>query len=156
MGRPPNQLAAGREARELLARTLPGSRRGSVKAHLHRAEAIARLVWRRWHLGPRQWQVKHLRWYLSVHATRQQPSTAYRHWLTIRALVHALGRAEQWLPHLSGPWVRPTGEPGTLRNGRPPKLPAVVQQTSTNRNEYVPREVHFTTGGAKSVVTPNE
>ena len=48
--------------------------------------------------------------------------TRYRHWLTVRALVHALGRQDHWLPHLQGPWLRPTGRTGRLKAGRPPKL----------------------------------
>ena len=139
MGRPANQYVAGREARQLLVRTLPGSRRGTVKAHLRRAESIAQLIWRRWNVGPRQWQAKHLRWYLTTHALNQQPSTAYRDWLTIRALAHALGQADNWLHHLQGSWIRPTGQSGALQTGRPPKLPATAQHTRSNVSAIMSR-----------------
>ncbi|MCA9860888.1 MAG: hypothetical protein KC438_14260, partial [Thermomicrobiales bacterium] len=66
MSRPANQQAAAGMAKAMLVRRLPGSRHGSVRAHLQRAERIAESIWRRWQVGPHQWQVKHLRWYLSV------------------------------------------------------------------------------------------
>lgn len=123
MSRPANQQAAAGMAKAMLVRRLPGSRHGSVRAHLQRAERIAESIWRRWQVGPHQWQVKHLRWYLSVPASPFTPSTRYRYWLTIRNLVHALGRGEHWLVQLQGPWIRPTGQSGELKSGRPAKLP---------------------------------
>jgi hypothetical protein len=103
MGNPANQTQAARIARGLLVRRLPGSRRGTVRAHLQRAELIAEIVWRRWQVGPRQWQVKHLRWYLMERTNHYTPGTRYRHWLTVRVLVYALGREDNWPLHLQGP-----------------------------------------------------
>ena len=123
MSRPANQQAAASMARAMLVRRLPGSRRGSVRAHLHRAERIAEQIWRRWQVGPHQWQVKHLRWYLTTQTDSFTPGTRYRYWLTIRTLIYALGRNEHWLVQLQGPWIRPTGRPGDLKTGRPAKLP---------------------------------
>ena len=123
MARPANQQTAARAARALLVRRLPGSRRGSVQAHLQRAERIADGIWRRWQLGPHQWQVKHLRWYLTTQAGGFTPGTRYRYWLTVRALIYALGKDEHWLPQLQGPWIRPSGQTGVLKAGRPAKLP---------------------------------
>jgi len=118
-----NQTQAAQIAKGLLVRRLPGSRRGSVRAHLQRAELIAATIWCRWQVGPHQWQVKHLRWYLVEKTQHLTPSTRYRHWLTVRTLVFALQTAEHWLPYLNGPWIRPSGERGELKTGRPPKLP---------------------------------
>ncbi len=33
------------------------------------------------------------------------------------------GRQDHWLPHLQGPWLRPTVRTGRLKAGRLPKLP---------------------------------
>jgi len=52
MARPANQQAAASVSHALLVRRLPGSRRGSVRAHLQRAERIAESIWRRWQVGP--------------------------------------------------------------------------------------------------------
>jgi len=123
MARPANQQTAASAARALLVRRLPGSRRGSVRAHLQRAMRISDRIWRRWQVGPHQWQVKHLRWYLVIEAREFAPGTRYRYWLTIRALVHVLSQDEYWLPQLQGPWVRPSGQAGRLKMGRPAKLP---------------------------------
>jgi len=66
MSNPANQRAAARQARGLLARRLPGSRRGTVGSHLARAERIAEVIWRRWQVGPYRWRLKHVRWYLAT------------------------------------------------------------------------------------------
>ena len=90
MSNPANQAGAARQARAMLARTLPGSRRGSVAGHLARAGAIASRIWRRWQVGPYRWRLKHLRWYLTHVSQPLSPSTGYRHWLTARAHPGAL------------------------------------------------------------------
>jgi len=123
MAKPANQQQAARIANGLLVRRLPGSRQGTVRSHLQRAALIAETIWRRWQVGPYQWQVKHLRWYLVEKTQQLTPGTRYRHWLTVRLLVFALQTAEDWLPRLNGPWVRPTGEAGKLKTGRPVKWP---------------------------------
>jgi hypothetical protein len=123
MARPASQRVAAAQAQALLVRSLPGSRRGTVRAHIQRAGHIADAIWRRWQVGPYQWQAKHLRWYLATQTGGSSASTRYRHWLTVRALAFALGKAEHWGPRLQGPWLRPTGEGGVLKAGRPAKLP---------------------------------
>ena len=123
MARPASPQSAASSAKALQVRRLPGSRRGSVRAHLQRAERITDKIWRRWQVGPHQWQVKHLRWYLTTQTNSFTPGTRYRYWLTIRALIYALGREEHWLVQLQGPWLRPTGQAGNLKLGRPAKLP---------------------------------
>ena len=123
MANPANQRQAARIAHDLLVRRLPGSRRGTVRTHLQRAKLIAETIWRRWQVGPYQWQVKHLRWYMVEKTKHLTSGTRYRHWITVRVLVFALRTDEDWLPHLKGPWVRPTGGSGELKVGRPPRLP---------------------------------
>jgi hypothetical protein len=118
MSRPANQRAAARIARSLLAKRLPGSRRGSVRQHLARSERIAQTIWRRWQVGPYQWRLKHLRWFLQECAGEYAGSTRYQHWLTVRLLILALDK-HGWIERLNGPWVRPTGVRGALRVGRP-------------------------------------
>ena len=126
MSNPANQAGAARQARAMLARTLPGARRGSVASHLARAEGIASRIWRRWQVGPYRWRVKHLRWYLTHVSQTLSPTTRYRHWLTVRVLIQCLGREDDWLPRLQGPWVRPSGERGVLKVGRPALRPSRI------------------------------
>jgi len=126
MARPPNQRIAGKQARDLLARTLRGTRKQTLHTHLERADRLGQTIWRHWQVGPHQWQVKHLRWYLTRKMNDLTPATQYRYWLTVRAAVFALGKETDWLPHLQGPWLRPTGEKGGLKAGRPPKLPQAI------------------------------
>jgi len=123
VGRPAACHHAEQQADRLLARRLPGARGTSVAAHRQRARQIAGIVYRRWQIGPYQWQLKHLHWFLEIETRQFLPSTRYRYWLTVRLLVLALGREKDWLPRLSGPWLRPTGRVGTLSPGRPIKRP---------------------------------
>lgn len=118
MSRPANRRAAARIARSLLAKRLPGSRRGSVRQHLARSGHIADTIWRRWQVGPYQWRLKHLRWYLRERTSEYAGSTRYQHWLTVRLLILTLDK-HGWIERLNGPWVRPTGVRGALRVGRP-------------------------------------
>ena len=118
MSRPANPRAAARQARSLLAHRLPGSRRGTVPQHLARSERIAKTIWRRWQVGPYQWQLKHVRWYLVEKTSHCVSGTRYRYWLTVRLLIFALDR-DGWIGRLDGPWVRPNGVRGALKIGRP-------------------------------------
>ena len=124
MGKPATSCQAIHQAQGLLVRRLPGARRTTVGAHLQRARAIGQAIYRRWQIGPYQWRVKHLRWYLEHRTHRLEPSARYRHWLTLRLLVIALDREKDWLPRLRGPWERPKIEPATAtKPGRPLKRP---------------------------------
>ena len=115
------------QAHALLARSQSGARRGR-QTHIRRAEHIAAGIWRRWHVAPLHWQLKHLRWWLAVGTRDLTPQTRYQHWLTVRRLVAALGRDEDWLPHLSGPWQRPNGDTRPRGvGGRPAKLPGCAR-----------------------------
>ena len=123
MNRATNQWAAARQAKALLAKRLPGSRRGTVRHHLVRAGHIATSIWLRWHVGPSQWRLKHLRWYLAERTGQFSNGTRYRHWLTVRLLIMSLEH-DGWIERLDGPWARPTGVRGTLKAGRPVLEPA--------------------------------
>lgn len=121
--KPASAQQAARQARALLVRTLPGSRKGTVKAHLVRAERIATAIWKRFKAGPHQAQVKHFRWYLQTQTNTLNPSTRYRHWLTVRLIACALDKETDWLPYLKGGWLRPDGRGEVLKAGRPFKRP---------------------------------
>jgi hypothetical protein len=120
--RPTTSQQAALQTRDLLVRTLPGSRRGTVRAHLARAEQIGAAIFQRFRVGPYQAQAKHFRWYLEAQTRNLMPSTRYRHWLTIRAIVSVLGKMDDWVLYLRGSWVSPEGKPGPLKQGRPAKL----------------------------------
>ena len=115
---------------------MPGKTR-SVQRHTRRADQIGAVIWRRWQVIPAQWQVKHLRWYLS-HETRDlAPASRYDHWRTVRALIAALGRLDDWLPLLRGPWLRPTGDASKSNRhlgGRPARLPAGQTRNPSKSN----------------------
>jgi hypothetical protein len=93
----------------LLAYKIKGRRGTKVKEHLARATLIAEVLYRHFQVGPYQIPLKHLRWYLEVHAERLTLASRYRHWLTVRFIVKALNKWSQWEPLLCGPWGRPQG-----------------------------------------------
>jgi hypothetical protein len=105
----------------LLNRRLPGPRRTTVRRHTERAAAIAQVIYCGWQTGPYQWQAKYVRWYLGHGTQSLLPGTRYRYWLTIRPLMIALKKEAHWQHHLYGLWQWPTGESGTLKDGRPIK-----------------------------------
>lgn len=106
--RPANIPQAQQQMQKLLARKIPGRKATKVKEHLKRANTIADALYRRFQVGPYQYQLKHIRWYLTTQAQHLKPGTRYRHWLTLRYIIGALGKERQWEPHLKGSWQQPT------------------------------------------------
>lgn len=118
-GYPSHERAAAYQARILLAENVPEPRGRDYPSHRARAGHIAEVIWRRWQVGPYQSRFEHMRWYLAERTGHYTDSTCYRHWLTVRLMILCLGHAGDWLDRLDGPWVRPTGKPGPLKDGRP-------------------------------------
>lgn len=116
---PSHERSAAHQARNLLASKLPNPRSQTCQSHRARAGHIAEAIWRRWQVGPYQARLEHMRWYLQNKTDHHSPGTRYRHWLTVRLMVLCLGHAGNWLDRLDGPWIRPTGRPGSLKPGRP-------------------------------------
>lgn len=106
--RPANQHQAEKQMEYLLKRKIKGNQQKKVKEHTHRAKRIAAVIWARFQVGPYQYQLKHLQWYLSTQTQCLTTSTRYRHWLTIRNIIIALGKEDFWTIRLQGPWVSPT------------------------------------------------
>ena len=80
----------------LLKRKIKGNRHTIVKEHLNRAKRIAAAIWLRFQVGPYQYQLKHLVWYLQIQAQNFKPATRYRHWLTLQHILHALNKQDAW------------------------------------------------------------
>ena len=106
--------------RRILDRAQPGPRR-SVADHVRRGELIQGAIAEHWGItSPRQWRVKHLRWYLET--LDRSPVTRYHHYRSIRAIMSAMGRWQNVEPFLRGPWMRPDGRTGAHGTGRPAHL----------------------------------
>lgn len=95
--KPANARQAEQHMHHLLNRKLPGKRHTNVKEHTGRAKRIAHSIWKRFQVGPYQYQLKHLMWYLNFHTAHLKPVTRYRHWLTLRHIVRALNKPDAWL-----------------------------------------------------------
>ena len=93
--------------RHLLGKKITGRRGTRVKEHTKRALRIADILYRQYQVGPYQYRLHHLSWYINTHIQALKPSSQYRHWLTVRIIVIALDKEVQWLPLLKGSWVEP-------------------------------------------------
>ena len=98
--RPANQQQARQYMVLLLSRKIPGNRQAKVREHTKRAERIATEIWGRFQVGPYQYQLKHLIWYLNTQTQDLKPATRYRYWLTLRHIIQALNKPDAWLPVL--------------------------------------------------------
>ena len=109
--RPASPQQAQHHMRHVLGKRITGRRGTRVKEHTDRALKIADVLYRQFQVGPYQYRLNHLWWYLNAHIQHLKPSSQYRHWLTVRIVVISLGKGEQWFPLLSGAWVElPGGE----------------------------------------------
>ncbi|MGX4675810.1 hypothetical protein ACWCIB_02970 [SAR92 clade bacterium H246] len=106
--RPANQRQVEQHMEHLLDRKLKGNRTTKVKEHIKRAKNIASAIWMRFQVGPYQYQLKHLKWYLETQTQHLTANTGYRHWLTVKNIMKALNKGDYWIGQLQGPWTRPT------------------------------------------------
>lgn len=106
---------------ERLLRHAPGATK-SIRRSVRRGAIIADLIDARFGCGlsPQAWRAKHLRWVLE-RGLSCAATTKYDYWRTIRLLGSAMGRWNNWEPHLRGPWCATVRSSG--KGGRPPKLP---------------------------------
>ena len=95
--RPANQQQATQHMEHLLNRKLKGNRSTRVKEHTQRAKKIAAFIWKRFQVGPYQYQLKHLKWYLDTQIRLFKAATQYRHWLTVKNIIIALGKESDWI-----------------------------------------------------------
>ena len=105
--RPANQQQAVRQMEHLLKHKLTGNRQTRVKEHSIRAKYIAVVIWKRFNVGPYQYQLKHFRWYLAIYSKDLKPATHYRHWLTVKNLLLALNVDCRWEEQLHGSGLTP-------------------------------------------------
>lgn len=94
--RPANPQQARRHMRHVLGKKITGRRRARVKEHTERALTIAEVLYRQFQVGPYQYNLRHLEWYLGTRTQALKPSSRYRHWLTVRLIVQALNQWEKW------------------------------------------------------------
>lgn len=88
---------------KLLKKQIPGSSK-TISAHIKRGEKIANMIEERFSISsPYQWQVKHLKWVLSMLGRELSTATIYDYWLTIRKIASCLGKWPDWESHLPNP-----------------------------------------------------
>jgi hypothetical protein len=126
----------------LTGKRLNGPRHARQR-HVHRMKAIIRYAYRCYQIGPHQIGIKHLRSFLDRTLQREGLVAAHDYFQSVYQLVWLLGKANDWLPRLYGPWGRPEkkGElPPVLCSERAPTPPsgpplAAVRCRSRTRRE---------------------
>jgi len=79
------------------------------RRHMQRANTIKMAIESRWNIRhPAQYQVKHLRWFLSEHTKLDKPNARYQYWLTVKLIVQRRDKVADWLPLLKGEWDSPS------------------------------------------------
>jgi hypothetical protein len=111
---------AGQQARTLLLESLRAASAATRKRRAATAVLIGSRIWCRFQAGPRRWRQKHMRWYCEFYCRSAAANTAYHHYLVLRQLMKALGKCH-WLPHLRGPWTRPSSEKDVCTGGKQKK-----------------------------------
>lgn len=109
MMRPRGITQARQHMLHLFKRRLKGSRQ-KLNRHYNRSRYIVDILWAQFQVGPYQYQVKHLRWYLTDAIEPLLPATRYQHWLTVKILLEALGKEDEWIGHLQGSWTSPSND----------------------------------------------
>jgi len=98
---------AQKHMQHLLDSKVSGRRSTRVREHAIRANKIAEILFRQFQVGPCQYRLHHILWYLGSSIQPLKPTSQYRHWLTVREILLALGRYGKWADQLKGPWQKP-------------------------------------------------
>lgn len=64
---------------------------------------IAETLYRQFQVGPYHYRLGHIYWYLSEQIQLLRPGGQYRHWLTVREILKALGRWKLCRDSFQGP-----------------------------------------------------
>lgn len=125
MSNPGTLQQAGMVGYSLLHRSLPG-KRSNTRRRCQIAVSVAEMIYQRFGIGPYQWKLKNCIWYLDFFCSKLSHHRRYQHWLVVRELLSALGQFE-WIVALekrsNAVYLRPTGDSGDLKVGRPANLP---------------------------------
>jgi hypothetical protein len=126
LSRPGTRGQAGHQAARILEKALPG-KKTNVSRRIRFAICIAERIWVRWQVGPWQWQLKHIIWYVDLCIRSLSASARYDHWRTIRILLSGIDRGDLvlWMENRKhNSYISSTGKAGERGvGGRNPLLP---------------------------------
>lgn len=113
---------AASKAVNIIKRRLNGAS-SQRKAHVRRIQKMMKWIFHEHGaVAGTTLKAKHVRsYFMRGPVSRMTIKTRYEHWLSCRKLLQAIDKFDDWYPHLSGPWIRPTGKSGKLQTGRPEK-----------------------------------
>lgn len=95
-----------REARSISRRAFSGSRNVIYQKEKHIVNC-AEIIRKRWDVQPKNWQAKHLRWFLEVALMTKSSGTRYRYYRYLREVLKAVNKWDGVDPFLTGPWQKP-------------------------------------------------
>lgn len=95
-----------REARSIARRAFSGSRHVIYQKEKHLVNA-AEAIRHRWNVAPRQWQAKHVRWFLEVHLSGRSAGTRYRYFRYLRSVLVCMNKWDGIEVFIQGGWTAP-------------------------------------------------
>lgn len=101
-----NLTDVDREARSFSRRVFRGSRKVIYEKEKHIVNA-SEAIRKRWDVGPKNWQAKHIRWFLQIYLKDRSVGTRYRYFRYLREILIAINKWDDFEPSLNGPWQFP-------------------------------------------------
>ena len=99
-------LDVEREARSISRKTFRGSRNVVYQKEKHIVR-ISEAVRKKWDVAPKEWQAKHLRWFLEIHNAHLEDPTNNRYYRYLKKVLIFQNRWDDFAPFLKGPWQKP-------------------------------------------------
>ena len=84
---PQSDDAAANEARHFYLQRVRKLGHATKKRRARHVAYAARVIWHRFDVGVHRWQLKHVRWFLSVHGVELANNTRYQQWCALRDFI---------------------------------------------------------------------
>jgi hypothetical protein len=99
-------ISVERDARSVSRRTFSGNRKVVHRKENH-VVFCAEIIRKRWGILPKDWQAKHLRWFLEVALADKSSGTRYRYYRYLREILIVINRWDDIEPFIRGSWQKP-------------------------------------------------
>ena len=122
MANPRSEEAAVNEAEYFYLQQVRKLGHATKRKRARHVGRAAKLIWRRFDVGVHRWQLKHVRWYLTVGLADATHNTRYQQWCALRDFVVFVRERPEWVGVLRGPWTDPKGEGQSRSAGGPQRI----------------------------------
>lgn len=99
-------ISVEREARSISRRAFTGSRHVVYQKEKHLVNC-AEAIRKRWGVSPKNWQAKHVRWFLEVALVDKSCGTRYRYYRYLRSALIEMDKWDGVEAFVIGSWTKP-------------------------------------------------